>query len=241
VRHAARKNDGDGCDLEPVAVSAAIRVLIADDQDIIREAFGVILNAQADIDVIAEAGDGRSALEQARRLRPDVVLADIRMPLLDGLGLTRQLAGPGVPDPIAVVVVTTFDLDEYVYTALENGACGFLLKRSSPTLLVEAVRAAAGGEALISPQVTLRLIAHLRQNRCAAGSSSSAGAAVRLTPREREIVVHVAHGATNSEIAQRLFISPGTAKNHLATIQAKIGARNRVAVAVWAWNNDLAG
>jgi DNA-binding NarL/FixJ family response regulator len=222
-------------------VSAAIRVLVADDQEVIREAFGVILNAEADIEVIAEAGDGRSALEQARRLRPDVVLADIRMPLLDGLGLTRQLAGPGVPDPIAVVVVTTFDLDEYVYTALENGACGFLLKRSTPTLLVEAVRAAAGGEALISPQVTLRLMAHLRQSRPAAGPSSAGGPTVRLTPREREIVTHVAHGATNSEIAQQLFISPGTTKNHLATIQTKIGARNRVAVAVWAWNNGLAG
>jgi DNA-binding NarL/FixJ family response regulator len=222
-------------------VSAAIRVLVADDQEVIREAFGVILNAEADIEVIAEAGDGRSALEQARRLRPDVVLADIRMPLLDGLGLTRQLAGPGVPDPIAVVVVTTFDLDEYVYTALENGACGFLLKRSTPTLLVEAVRAAAGGEALISPQVTLRLMAHLGQSRPAAGPSSAGGPTVRLTPREREIVTHVAHGATNSEIAQQLFISPGTTKNHLATIQTKIGARNRVAVAVWAWNNGLAG
>ena len=227
-------------------MSAAIRVLIADDQEAIREAFSVILNAEADIDVIAEAGDGRSAVELARRLRPDVVLADIRMPLLDGLGLTRQLAGPGVPDPIAVVVVTTFDLDEYVYTALENGACGFLLKRSTPTLLVEAVRAAAGGEALISPQVTLRLMAHLRQSRPTAnpsptGPSSTASTTVRLTPREREIVTHVAHGATNSEIAQRLFISPGTAKNYLATIQTKIGARNRVSVAVWAWNNGLVG
>jgi DNA-binding NarL/FixJ family response regulator len=223
-------------------VSPPIRVLIADDQVPIREAFAIILGAEADIEVIAEAGDGRSALEQARRLRPDVVLADIRMPLLDGLGLTRQLAGPGVPDPIAVVVVTTFDLDEYVYTALENGACGFLLKRSTPTLLVEAVRAAAGGEALISPQVTLRLMAHLRQSRPTAEFSSPADPpTVRLSPRERQIVSHVAHGATNSEIAQRLFITPGTAKNHLATIQAKIGARNRVAVAVWAWNNGLAG
>jgi DNA-binding NarL/FixJ family response regulator len=212
-----------------------IRVLLADDQEAIREAFGIILGAQADIEVIAEAADGRSAVEQARRLRPDVVLADIRMPLLDGLGVTRQLAGPGVLDPIAVVVVTTFDLDEYVYTALENGACGFLLKRSAPALLIEAVRAAAGGEALISPQITLRLLAHLRQGRPATTP------AVRLTPREQEIVVHVAQGATNSEIARHLFISPGTAKNHLATIQTKIGARNRVAVAVWAWNNGLAG
>ncbi len=149
-------------------MSAPIRVLLADDQEAIREALGVILNAEADIQVIAEAGDGESAVEQARRLRPDVVLADIRMPLLDGLGVTRQLAGPDVPDPIAVVVVTTFDLDEYVYTALENGACGFLLKRSIPTLLVEAVRAAAGGDALISSD-HLRLMAHLRQSRSAAG------------------------------------------------------------------------
>lgn len=215
-------------------MSPAIRVLIADDQAVIREAFGIILNAQADIEVVADVGDGQSALEQARRLRPDVVLADIRMPRLDGLGLTRHLAGPGVPDPIAVVVVTTFDLDEYVHTALENGACGFLLKRSSPALLVEAVRAAAGGEALISPQITLRLLARLRRHRPAADPP------VRLTSREREIVVHIARGATNGEIAQRLFISPGTVKNHVAAVQAKIGGRNRVAIAVWAWNNDLA-
>jgi DNA-binding NarL/FixJ family response regulator len=220
-------------------MSAAIRVLIADDQEVIREAFGVILNAQPDIEVIAEAGDGRSAVEQARSLRPDVVLADIRMPELDGLGVTRQLAGPGVSDPLAVVVVTTFDLDEYVYTALQNGACGFLLKRSSPALLVEAVRAAAGGETLISPQITVRLIKHLRQGRAPVTSPAPAEGA-RLTPREEEIVAHVAHGDTNSEIARRLFITPGTAKNHLATIQVKIGARNRVAVAVWAWNNGLA-
>ncbi len=221
-------------------MSAPIRVLIADDQEVIREAFAIVLNAQSDIDVVAEAGDGVSALEQARRLRPDVVLADIRMPRLDGLDVTRQLAGPGVIDPIPVVVVTTFDLDEYVYTALENGACGFLLKRSTPALLVEAVRAAASGEALISPQITLRLIDHLRRGRSAAPASSPDGQAPHLTPREREIVAQVAHGASNNEIAQHLFISPGTAKNHLATIQSKIGARNRVAVAVWAWNNGLA-
>jgi DNA-binding NarL/FixJ family response regulator len=219
-------------------MSAPIRVLVADDQEVIREAFGVVLNAQPDIEVVAEAGDGRSAVQQARLLRPDVVLADIRMPHLDGLGVTRQLAGPGVSDPLAVVVITTFDLDEYVYTALQNGACGFLLKRSSPQLLVEAVRAAAGGETLISPQVTVRLIEHLRQGRTP--PASPAPVAVQLTRREEEIVAHVAHGDTNSEIARRLFITPGTAKNHLATIQAKIGARNRVAVAVWAWNNGLA-
>jgi DNA-binding NarL/FixJ family response regulator len=222
-------------------MNQAIRVLVADDQEVIREAFGIVLGAQADIEVIAEVGDGRSAVEEARRLRPDVVLADIRMPRLDGLGVTRQLAGPGVPDPIAVVVVTTFDLDEYVYTALENGASGFLLKRSTPTLLVEAVRAAAGGEALISPQLTRRLLAHLRQGRPSPSSPTNPEGVTRLTPREQEIVIHVARGATNSEIARHLFISPGTAKNHLATIQAKIGARNRVAVAVWAWNNGLAG
>jgi DNA-binding NarL/FixJ family response regulator len=209
-----------------------IRILIADDQENIRVAYRIILDAQPDMTVVAEAADGASAVEQARHLRPDVVLADIRMPRLDGLELTRILAGPQVSDPVRVVVVTSFDLDDYVYTALRNGACGFLLKRSGPALLTEAIRAAVAGDALISPQITVRLLRHLTTP--AAPVARDAGT-VPLTWREREIARLVAQGRTNSEIAAALFIAAGTVKNHLAEIQRKLRVRNRVGIAAWVW------
>jgi DNA-binding NarL/FixJ family response regulator len=211
-----------------------IRILIADDQENVRGAFRIILDAQPDMTVVAEAADGAAALEQARHVRPDVVLADIRMPRMDGLELTRMLAGPQAPDPIRVVVVTTFDLDDYVHTALRNGACGFLLKRSSPALLAEAVRAAMSGDTLISPQVTVRLLRALTTP--VAGRSGAAP----LTGREVEITRMVAQGHTNAEIAAALLISPGTVKNHVAGIQRKLGARNRVGIAAWAWETGHA-
>lgn len=205
-----------------------IRVLIADDQENIRVAYRIILEAQPDMAVVAEAADGASALEQARHLRPDVVLADIRMPRVDGLELTRMLAGPQVSDPLRVVVVTSFDLDEYVYAALRNGAHGFLLKRSGPALLTEAVRAAVAGDALISPQVTVRLLRHVT-------AANVRRAPVTLTPRERDVARLAAQGRTNAEIAATLFLAVGTVKNHLATIQQKLGVRNRVGIAAWIW------
>ncbi len=208
----------------------SVRILLADDHDDIRSAYRIILDAQPDLTVVAEAADGASALEQARLLRPDVVLADIRMPKLDGLELTRQLAGPEVADPLKVVVVTTFDLDEYVHTALRNGATGFLLKRSSPALLVEAVRAAMAGDTLISPQLTVRLLRALP-----APEPAPSPGEVPLTARERELAGLVADGSTNAEIAERLFISAGTVKNHLANIQRKLGVRNRVGIAALVW------
>jgi DNA-binding NarL/FixJ family response regulator len=217
------------------APGTPIRLLLADDQEHIRGAFRIILDSQPDMLVVGEAADGAAAVEQARHLRPDVVLADIRMPRLNGLELTRLLAGPDVADPIRVVVVTTFDLDEYVHTALRNGATGFLLKRSSPALLAEAVRAAMSGDTLISPQITVRLLAHLR------APVTSREPAESLTTRELEVARLVAHGATNSEIASALFLSPGTVKNHLANIQRKLGVRNRVAIAAWAWDTQRAG
>nr|WP_111601410.1 response regulator transcription factor [Streptomyces sp. Amel2xB2] len=148
-----------------------IRLLIADDQEMVRSAFRMILDTQPDMEVVAEAADGVAAVEQARRLRPDVSLLDIRMPGLDGLEATRLLAGPGVADPLTVLIATTFDLDEYVYRALRNGACGFLLKDGSPALLTEAVRAAAAGDAMIAPSVTVRLLAKM-----ACGGSADSGA-----------------------------------------------------------------
>ncbi|WP_190109629.1 response regulator [Streptomyces cinnamoneus] len=205
------------------------RILLADDQQAVRIGFRLILDSQPDMEVVGEAADGRQAVELAGKLKPDVVLADIRMPKMDGLEVTRALAGPDVEAPTRVVVVTTFDLDEYVHTALRHGACGFLLKRSGPALLVEAVRAAMAGDTLISPSVTVRLLRRLRDP--GRGSRTAA-----LTERETEIAHLVAKGLTNVEIGAELFISPGTVKTHIAHIQRKLEVRNRVGIAAWAWD-----
>ena len=215
-----------------------IRILLADDQEGIRVAFRLILDAQPDMTVIAEAADGTTALELARHLRPDVVLADVRMPGLDGLHLTRELAGPAVADPIRVVVVTTFDLDEYVHAALSNGASGFLLKRSGPTLMIEAIRAAMAGDTLISPQVTVRLLRHLGARTSA--TPGRPGPEV-LTERERDVARLVATGRSNAEIATDLHISVGTVKGYLVGIHAKLLTRNRVEIAVWAHEMGMTG
>ncbi|GHJ48267.1 DNA-binding response regulator [Catellatospora sp. TT07R-123] len=213
-----------------------IRVMIADDQAMVRTGFGMILGAQPDMEVVGEAADGVEAVELARRVRPDVALMDIRMPRLDGLEALRQLAGPGVADPPKVVVVTTFDLDEYVHAALRNGACGFLLKDSGPALLVEAVRAAASGDSLISPSITVRLLEHLTPLLPGRGGGDHG-----LSPRELDVVRLTARGLTNAEIAAQLFISLGTVKTHLGSVQTKLGARNRVEIAAWAWERRLLG
>ncbi|MFC4013857.1 response regulator [Nonomuraea purpurea] len=204
------------------------RILVADDQEGIRSAFRLILDAQPDMTVVAEAADGRAAIDTAMAVRPDVVLADIRMPGADGIEVARVLAGTG----IHVVIVTTFGLDEYVHAALRHGASGFVLKRSGPTLLVEAVRAAMSGDMLISPQLTVRLL----RGRGLPRESQD----VVLTEREDEVVAMVAQGRTNAEIAAELFLAPGTVKNHIAAVQRKIGARNRVGVAAWAWSTGRA-
>ncbi|MGN9809437.1 response regulator [Micromonospora sp. BQ11] len=209
-----------------------IRVLIADDQAIIRTGLRIMLDAQPDVEVIGEAADGRQAVRMARDLRPDVCLFDIRMPLLDGLEATRLVAGPGVADPMVVVVITTFDLDEYVYGALRAGARGFLLKDAGPELLVQAVRSAADGEALIAPSVTVRLLrafADVPTGRPATQPISA------VTAREEEVLLAVARGLTNIEIADALHISLSTVKTHLASLMAKLGARNRVEIAMWAY------
>jgi DNA-binding NarL/FixJ family response regulator len=211
-----------------------IRVMLADDQAMVRTGFGMILGAQPDMELVGEAADGVEAVAMARRLRPDVALFDIRMPRMDGLEALRLLAGPGVTDPIKVVVVTTFDLDEYVHTALRNGACGFLLKDSGPALLIEAVRAAMSGDALISPSITVRLLQHLSPP-TPVGPDDDGG----LSPRELDVVKLAARGQTNAEIATSLFISVGTVKTHLGSVQMKLGARNRVEIAAWAWERRL--
>lgn len=214
-----------------------IRVLIADDQGIVRTGLRMILDAQPDIEVVGEAVDGRDALELARRLRPDVCLFDIRMPELDGIELTRRLAGPDVADPLAIVVITTFDLDEYVHGALKAGARGFLLKDAGPELLAQAVRSAARGDALIAPSVTARLLSTFSDLE-ASSSEPAAQPLVPLTEREEQVLVTVARGRTNAEIADDLCISLSTVKSHLASLMSKLEARNRVELAMWAYETD---
>ncbi|MBN6035696.1 response regulator transcription factor [Amycolatopsis sp. 195334CR] len=213
-----------------------IRVLIADDQEMVRMGFRMILDAQDDIEVVADVANGVDAVRQARELRPDVCLLDIRMPELDGLAVTKQLAGPEVADPLKVVVVTTFDLDEYVHTALRNGASGFLLKDAGPALLIEAVRAADRGDALVSPQITVRLLKHFDSKPARKQIDPPSES---LTAREIDVTKAAARGLTNTEIGTELFLSLSTVKTHLASVQSKIGARNRVETAAWAWRSGL--
>ena len=209
-----------------------IRVVVADDQLLVRTGLAMILDAQPDIEVVGEAANGREAVAIARQLRPDVCLFDIRMPEMDGIEATRQLAGPQVADPMAIVIITTFDLDEYVHGALRAGARGFLLKDCGPELLVQAVHAAAEGDALIAPSVTVRLLAGFAQHARALQPPQPTEA---LTDREEEVLLTVAKGRTNAEIAADLHISLSTAKTHIASLMTKLGARNRVEIAMWAY------
>ncbi|MFN8172111.1 MAG: response regulator transcription factor [Candidatus Nanopelagicales bacterium] len=211
----------------------SIRVVVADDQDLVRAGLAMILGAQDDIEVVGQAADGLAALDLATRLRPDVLIVDIRMPGLDGVEVTRRLAGPGVADPLAVVVITTFDLDEYVLGALRAGARGFLLKDAGPDLLVQAIHAAANGDALIAPNITRRLLATF--------ASQKPAALVQpidpLSEREEEVLALIARGRTNAEIASELFISLSTVKSHVASLMTKLGLRNRVEIAMWAYDS----
>ena len=209
-----------------------LRVLVADDQELVRTGLSMILDAQPGIEVVSQVDNGRDAVEQALRLRPDVCLLDIRMPQLNGIEATRALAGPDVAEPMAVVVITTFDLDEYVHGALRAGARGFLLKDAGPELLAQAIHAAARGDALIAPSITARLLASF-----AASSPAKPQQPIEpLTGREEEeVLLTVASGRTNAEIADELYISLSTVKTHLASLMSKLGVRNRVEIAIWAY------
>ena len=209
-----------------------IRVLVADDQDLVRTGLAMILDAQPGIEVVGQAADGREAVELARRLRPEVCLLDIRMPRMDGIEATRELAGAGVEDPPAIVVITTFDLDEYVYGALKAGARGFLLKDAGPDLLVQAIHAAANGDALIAPKITARLLAAFSEPPTGRVPVQPVDP---LTTREEQVLTAAATGRTNAEIATELHISLSTVKTHLTSVMGKVGARNRVEIAMWAY------
>ena len=214
-----------------------VRVLVADDQALVRAGFVALLAAQDDVDVVGEAADGEQAVELALRLRPDVVLMDIRMPGLDGLAATRRIvAAPQLADA-RVVVLTTFELDEYVFEALRSGASGFLVKSTEPADLVRAVRVVAAGEALLSPSVTRRLIAEYAAR--ARPTPAPAGALGALTDREREVLALVAQGLSNEEIAERLVLSRATARTHVSRMLAKVGARDRTQLVVLAYESGL--
>ncbi|MFI9718809.1 response regulator [Streptomyces sp. NPDC052396] len=221
----------------------AVTVVIADDQEMVRTGFRMILESQPDIEVLADVVDGEAALAAVERYQPDVLLLDIRMPKLDGLEVTRRLSGlsaahPERADRPRIVIVTTFDLDEYVHTALRNGASGFLLKDASPAMLVEAVHAAAVGDSLISPAITVRLLRDMAPVSATGGTARQP--AEPLTEREADVVRCLARGATNAEIAAELYVSLSTVKTHLANVQLKLDARNRVEIAAWAWESGLA-
>jgi DNA-binding NarL/FixJ family response regulator len=214
-----------------------IRAVVADDQPVVRAGFGTILGAQPDIEVVGEAGDGREAVRVARDARADVVLMDIRMPVLDGIEATRQLAGAGVHDPVKVLVLTTFDLDEYVYEALRAGASGFLLKDVARDELVHAVRVVAQGDALIAPNVTRRLIAEFA--RLGAPSVAPGPALDSLTARERDVLELIARGLTNAEIAERLIVGEATVKSHVAHVLQKLAVRDRTQAVIAAYEAGL--
>jgi DNA-binding NarL/FixJ family response regulator len=214
-----------------------IRVLLVDDQALVRAGFRALLDAQEDIEVVAEASDGEEAVRLARQHVPDVVLMDIRMPGVDGLEATRTLAADESLNAVRIVILTTFDLDEYVFEALRVGASGFLVKSTEPGELVHAVRAVAAGDALLSPGVTKRLVAEFAARAREPRPTSKLDV---LTDREREVMALVAEGLSNDEIAARLVVSPATAKTHVSRAMVKLGARDRAQLVVFAYESGLA-
>jgi DNA-binding NarL/FixJ family response regulator len=213
-----------------------IRVLLADDQALVRAGFRALLDAQDDVEVVGEAADGADAVRLATRYRPDVVLMDIRMPGLDGLEATRRIAADPALSGVRIVILTTFDLDEYVFEALRVGASGFLVKDTEPVDLLRGIRAVASGDALLSPGVTRRLIEEFASRaRAPRRPTELAG----LTDREREVMALVGAGLSNDEIAERLVVSPATAKTHVSRAMVKLGARDRAQLVVFAYEAGL--
>jgi DNA-binding NarL/FixJ family response regulator len=220
---------------------STVRVVVADDQELVRSGFAMIVDAQPDLAVVGEAADGEEAVAVARDMRADVVLMDVRMPRLDGIEATRRLAGPDVAEPVKVVILTTFDLDEYVFAALKAGASGFLLKDLRRDDLVHAIRVVAGGEALLAPSVTRRLIEdYARRPGSSAGPASTAAAGLdRLTPREQEVLQLIGEGANNAEIGAALIVGEATVKTHVGRVLMKLGLRDRVQAVIYAYEAGL--
>jgi len=218
-----------------------IRVLLADDQALIRAGFRVLVEAADDLQVVGEAADGAQAVDLARRERADVVLMDIRMPGMDGLEATKCISAEEDLAGVKVIILTTFETDEYVYQALREGASGFLVKDTEPADLLQAIRVVAKGDVLLSPSVTRRLITDIaaRPERPVAASSELSRALAALTEREREVLALVAEGLSNEEIAARLFLSPLTAKTHVSRIMTKLNARDRAQLVVIAYESGL--
>lgn len=210
------------------------RVLLVDDQELMRMGFRMVLDAQDDVEVVGEAGDGATAVELSRSMRPDVVLMDVRMPVMDGVEATRRIVGDG---SARVLVMTTFDLDEYALAALRGGAGGFLLKDTPPDALVSAVHSVAGGDAVVAPSVTRRLLDHFLGE--SGGRLRDASVLEVLTEREREVLAHAARGLSNTELAAHLFLSEATVKTHIGRILAKLDLRDRVQAVVLAYETGL--
>ena len=215
-----------------------IRVVLVDDQPLLRTGFRMILSAESDLAVVGEAGEGAAAVELARRLKPDVVLMDIRMPGMDGIQATRALAGPGVEDPIKVLMLTTFGSDEYVVESLRAGASGFLLKDAPAEDLVEAIRSVAAGEALLAPSVTRRLLDRVA-SRLPRANEDTIPALSELTDREMEVLKLLARGLSNAEIAEKLVVSETTVKTHVSRVLAKLDLRDRVQAVILAYETGL--
>ncbi|RKS09167.1 LuxR family two component transcriptional regulator [Nocardiopsis sp. Huas11] len=215
-----------------------IRVMLVDDQSVVRAGFRVILGLVEDIEVVGECGDGPTAVDLARRLRPDVICMDVRMPGGDGLSATREILADAEGDPPEILIVTTFDLDEYVFGALEAGAAGFVLKDTDPDDLIDAVRRLAGGYGLVDQAVTRRVMAEFARRR--PSRRSGAAELELLTAREAEIVRLLAQGMSNAEIGAALFIETSTVKSHLGRAMAKIGTRDRLQTVVWAYQSGVA-
>jgi DNA-binding NarL/FixJ family response regulator len=213
-----------------------IRVVLADDQELVRAGFRALLDAQEDLEVVGEAGDGEEAVRLAQRQRPDIVLMDIRMPGTDGLAATRAIVADERLAGVRVVILTTFELDEYVFEAVRSGASGFIVKNTKPAELLQAVRAVAAGDALLSPSVTRRLIREFAARTREVPAMPSLDA---LTEREREVMALVAEGLTNDEIAERLVVSRLTAKTHVSRAMVKLGARDRIQLVVIAYESGL--
>lgn len=215
-----------------------IRVVIADDQPLVRTGLATLLGLEPDIEIVAETADGAAAVEAARTTRPDVVCMDIRMPGLDGIAATRLLTGPDVADPIPVLVLTTFDVDEYLFGALEAGAAGFLLKDAEPAAVVDAVRSVAAGNGTLADSLTRRVVQEMLTRR-ATQPVTAARAHELLTARELEILLHLAQGMSNEEIARALVVEVSTVKSHLARMLPKLGVRSRLQAVVWAYQNRV--